>query len=375
MEKIYKLFAITLGSTSTKIGVFENEKEVFTTNVSHDAKKLNEYKEILDQLPYRKETILNELVKHNYSLEGVDAFISAGGGLVSLEGGTYEVNETLLGHSRVGFTVKHPNTIGNVLIDEFARQYGGRAFVVNPPDVDEMEEVARVCGWANVTRENRGHPLNHKEVALRYAKEIGKRYEDINLVVCHVGGGLSIAAHSKGRMIDTSDAVSGDGPMAPTRCGAIPVASVIKMCFSGKYTERQLQEMVIKNGGLVDHLGTSDARDVARMIAAGDEYAKLIYDAFIYQIGKYIGAYATVLHGKVDGILLTGGVSNDKVLVEKVTEMVKYIAPVKVYAGELETEAMASGALRVLTGQEKAKVYTGVPVWSGFKQSRGAQAK
>jgi len=166
--------------------------------------------------------------------------------------------------------------------------------------------------------------------------------------------------------VDSTDPVQGDGPMAPTRSGAIPVANVIKMCFSGRYTETEMHELVIKNGGLVDHLGTSDVRDVKRMIQEGNAYAKLVYDAMIYQIGKYIGAYAAVLYGKVDGIVLTGGVANDKYLVEKVTEMVKFIAPVKVYPGELEMEAMACGALRVLTGQEEPKVYTGVPVWDGF---------
>jgi butyrate kinase len=375
MEKIYKLCAMNLGSTSTKVAVFENEKMVFSTNVAHDAKKLNEYKEIVDQFPYRKETILNELAKNNISLEGTDAFIGSGGGLVSLGGGTYVVNETLLHHARIGFTIKHPKQIGSLLADDFARIYGAKAFVVNPPDVDEFDDVARISGWKSVFRESRGHPLNQKECAQRFAQEIGKRYEDVNVVVCHAGGGLSITAHRKGRMVDSTDAVQGDGPMAPTRCGAIPVANVIKMCFSGKYTEREMQELVIKNGGFVDHLGTSDARDVGKMIAAGDKYAKLIYDAFIYQIGKYIGAYAAVLHGEVDGILLTGGVSHDKYVIEKVTEMVKYIAPVKVYPGELEMEAMACGALRVLIGKEEAKVYSGVPVWTGFDHLKGNSAK
>jgi len=368
MDRTYRIFVMTLGSTSTKVAGFENETILFSTNITHEAAKLKEFKEIADQLPYRRETILRELARQNYLLPGVDAFVSAGGGLVGLVGGTYRVNGILLEHSRVGFTIKHPNTIGNVLAYEFSREFGGQAFVVNPPDVDEMEVSARITGWKNVYRECRGHPLNQKEVARRYAREIGKRYEETNLVVCHMGGGLSIAAHRKGCMIDSSDAVQGDGPMAPTRCGAIPVAAVVKMCFSGQYTERQMQDLMSKNGGLVDHLGTSDMREVARMIENGDSYAKLIYDAMIYQIGKYIGAYATVLHGQVDGILLTGGISHDKYLVEKVTEMVKYIAPVKVYPGELELEAMACGALRVLTGQEEAKVYSGIPVWSGFEK-------
>ena len=365
MGKTYRLFAIALGSTSTKVAAFENETPIFSANVTHEADKLRAFKEIIDQLPYRKETIYCELARHNYSLDGVAAFVSAGGGLVGLVGGTYAINDILLEHSRVGFTIKHPNTIGTVLAHEFALEFGGQSFIVNPPDVDEMQEVARITGWKNIYRESRGHPLNQKEVAQRYAKELGRRYEEINLVVCHMGGGLSIAAHRQGRMIDSTDAVQGDGPMAPTRCGAMPVSPLIKMCFSGEQSERNLLDRMGKNGGLVDHLGTSDLREVARMIREGNSYARLVYDAMIYQIGKYIGAYAAVLHGKVDGILLTGGIARDTELVERVTEMVRFIAPVRVYPGELEMEAMAAGALRVLLHEEELKTYTGVPVWSG----------
>ena len=375
MGKTFKLCAINLGSTSTKVAVFENETMLFSANIAHDADKLKEFKVISDQLPYRKETVLNELTKRNVSLKGMDAFIGSGGGLVSLEGGTYVMNDIMLHHARIGFTVKHPANLGCQLAYLFAQEYGGQSFVVNPPDVDEFDLVARVCGMADVSRESRGHPLNQKEVGQRYAKDTGRKYEDLNLVICHVGGGLSITAHRKGRMVDSTDVINGDGAMAPTRAGAIPATAIVKMCFSGKYTEQDMFTRISKNGGLVDHLGTSDAREVAKRIKNGDSYAKLVYDAMIYQIGKYIGAYATVLKGKVDAILLTGGVSHDAYLVEQVTDMVKYIAPVKVYAGELEMEAMANGALRVLTGQEQAKVYTGVPVWSGFEKTVGAQPK
>ncbi len=366
-DGIYKLCALNLGSTSTKVAVFENETLIFSSNVAHDANRLKEFKEIADQVPYRKQTILDELAKKNISLEGVDAFIGSGGSLVSVEGGTYVCNDLLLHHARIGYTIKHPAAIGSLLADEFARDHGAQAFVVNPPDVDELQPVARITGWKDVYRESRVHVLNQKEVGRRYAREMGSRYEDLNLVICHIGGGLTVTAHQKGRMIDSSDAVQGEGPMAPTRCGTLPVASVISLCFSGKYTEKELQDRVRKNGGLVDHLGTSDTREVTERIQNGDEYAKLVYDSFIYQIGKHIGAYAAVLNGKVDGVLLTGGCAHDKYLVEKITEMVSYIAPVKVYPGELEMEAMAAGALRVLTGQEMPKEYNGVPVWSGFE--------
>jgi butyrate kinase len=366
MKKKYRVFVINPGSTSTKIALFENDKELFSANVNHDAAKLKEFKEISDQFPYRKETILNELTKSNISLEKTDAFVGRGGGLVGLEGGTYPVNEILLHHSKTGFTVKHPAILGSQLAFYFASVYGGKAFVVNPPDVDEFEPVSRICGFADVFRESRGHPLNQKETALRYAAEAGKRYEDLNLVISHIGGGVSVTAHSKGRMIDSTDVINGDGPMAPTRSGAIPATALIRLCFSGKYTEKEMYDRVTKNGGLIDHLGTSDVREILGRIRNGDAYARLVYDAMIYQIAKNIGAYAAVLKGKVDAILLSGGIANDPYLVEQITGMVQHIAPVKVYAGEFEMEALASGAIRVLDGSEQPKNYTGKPVWSGF---------
>jgi butyrate kinase len=368
VEKKYKIFAINPGSTSTKIALFENDKEIFSVDVSHDASKLKEFREIGDQFPYRKETILSELAKQNISLKGIDSFVGRGGGLVGLEGGTYTVNETLLHHARIGFTVKHPATLGSQLAHDFASTYGGKAFVVNPPDVDEFQLVARISGFHDVVRESRGHPLNQKEVGIRYAAEIGKRYKDLNLVISHIGGGVSVTAHRKGLMVDSTDVINGDGPMAPTRAGAIPAVAVIRMCYSGEYTEREMYDRITKNGGLVDHLGTADVREIQKRIKNGDAYAKLVFDAMIYQIGKNIGAYAAVLNGEVDAILLTGGIAHDAYLVEKITDMVKYIAPVRVYAGEFEMEALAAGVLRVLTGQEQPKTYTGVPVWNGFQK-------
>ena len=364
--KSYKVFAINPGSTSTKIAMFEGDKEVFSKNVSHDAEKLKEFKEIRDQFDYRKETILKELAEAGQTLEGVDAFSARGGGLVNIEGGVYQVGEKLLEHARVGYTVKHPATLGAQLADAFAKEYGGVAFVVNPPDVDEFTDVARVTGLKGVYRESRIHALNQKEIGIRYAAKLGKKYEDLNLIICHIGGGISVTAHNHGKMVDSNDIANGDGPMAPTRCGQLPVKDVVTMCFSGKYTEKEMREKITKTGGLVDHLGTSDAREVTEMIKNGYQYAKLIYDAMIYEIGKTAGSMAAVLCGKVDGIIFTGGISHDKYVVEKLTEMLSFIAPITVMAGEFEMEALAAGAIRVLSGKEEAKTYTGIPVWNGF---------
>lgn len=365
----YKVFAINPGSTSTKIAMFEGEKALFSVNVSHDAEVLKTFPEISDQFEYRKQTILKEVEKAGYSLDEIDAFVGRGGGLVSMTGGTYVVNEKLYAHAKEGFTVKHPAMLGAQLAKYFAEAYHAKAFVVNPPDVDEFTDLARVTGWKGIYRESRIHALNQKEIGIRYAKSQGKRYEEMDLIICHIGGGISVTAHDKGRMIDSNDIAQGDGPMAPTRCGSIPVKDVIRECFSGKYTEKQMHERTTKTGGLVDHLGTSDAREVGAMIAGGDAYAKLVYDAMIYQIGKYAGSMAAALKGKVDQIILTGGISHDKYLVEKLSEMIGFIAPVTVMAGEFEMEALAAGAIRVLTGEEEAKQYSGEPVWNSFREA------
>jgi butyrate kinase len=309
---------------------------------------------------------LKELAEAGQTLEGVDAFSARGGGLVNVEGGVYKVGEKLLEHARVGYTVKHPATLGAQLADAFAKEYGGVAFVVNPPDVDEFTDVARVTGLKGIYRESRIHALNQKEIGIRYAAKLGKKYEDLNLIICHIGGGISVTAHNHGKMVDSNDIANGDGPMAPTRCGQLPVKDVVTMCFSGKYTEKEMREKITKTGGLVDHLGTSDAREVTEMIKNGNQYAKLIYDAMIYEIGKTAGSMAAVLCGKVDGIIFTGGISHDKYVVEKLTEMLSFIAPITVMAGEFEMEALAAGAIRVLSGKEEAKTYTGIPVWNGF---------
>lgn len=364
--RAYKVFAINPGSTSTKIALFEGEKELFSKNVSHDAAQLKGFKEIKDQLPYRKATILQELAAAKISLEGVDAFSARGGGLVSVQGGVYNIGPILLQHAIEGHTVKHPATLGAQLAHQFAVEYGGKAFVVNPPDVDELQDVARITGLKGIYRQSAIHALNQKEIALRYAQSAGKKYADLNLIICHIGGGISVTAHKNGRMIDSNDIANGDGPMAPTRCGAMPVRDIIDLCFSGQFSKKEMYEKMTKTGGLADHLGTSDAREVGARIAKGDKYAKVVYDAMIYQIAKTAGSMAAVLHGQIDAIILTGGISYDKYVVKSLQDSLGFLAPVVVMAGEYEMEALAAGAIRVLSGQEKAREYTGKPVWNGF---------
>jgi butyrate kinase len=363
-----KILTINPGSTSTKVALFQGAEELFSANIAHEAGVLKTFPEINDQFDYRRENILKVLGEHEIDLREVDAFSGRGGGLVALEGGTYVINEKLLEHARAGFTIKHPAMLGSQLAHSFATLYGKPAFVVNPPDVDEFQLLARVTGLKNVTRESRVHALNQKEIGLRYAQSIGKNYEDLNLIIAHIGGGVSVTAHRRGKMVDSNDVANGDGPMAPTRCGSIPVHSIVKMCFSGEYTEKEMLDKTTKTGGLVDHLNTADVLSIVKMIEAGDPYAELIFDGMIYQIVKAVGSMAAVLKGDVDGIILTGGISYNEYLVEEITAAVSFIAKVTAMPGEFEMEALASGAIRVLTGLEKPLSYTGIPVWQGFEK-------
>lgn len=369
MKSSYRVFVINPGSTSTKIALFQDADKLFGVNVDHDAAELASCPTIPDQLPFRLKTIRSELARHGVDLHGVDAISTRSGGLMSLTGGVYRINDLLYQHSKMCLTVRHPNTLGPQIARALAEEYGiENIFTVNPPDVDELDEEERVCGFHEFSRESRGHPLNHKENGIRYAANIGSRYEDLNLIICHMGGGVTVAAHRKGRMCCVNDAINGDGPMAPTRAGWLPATKVVDMCFSGKYTQAEMYSRITKSGGFVDHLGTSDAREIVRRIQSGDKYAKLIYDAFAYQVCKEIGACAAVLKGKVDAIILTGGMAHEINLVDAITSSVSWIAPVVVQAGEFEMEGLASGAIRVLKGEEPAREYTGVPVWSGFNR-------
>ena len=359
----YRILTINPGSTSTKVGCFEGEKELFTLNVSHDAEKLKEFATISSQLPYRKETILAALKEADIDLASIDAFVGRGGGLLAVEGGTYTVDETLLDHAVRGANgVAHPAQLGSQIAFEFASAYGKPCFVVNPPDTDELTIYARMTGIRGVYRNVHLHALNLKETAIRHSQKNGWKYEDKNYIVCHIGGGISISAHQKGRMIDGNDIVGGEGPMAPTRCGAVPAAEMIRYSFANG-DKKEVSALCTKTGGFVSHLGTSDALDVSRRAGEGEKEAALVWNAMIYQIIRYIGAMAGVLHGQADGILLGGGMVHNKELVEQITKNCSWIAPVTAYPGEFELEAMAAGAIRVLKGEEKAKVYTGKPVW------------
>jgi butyrate kinase len=357
-----RILAINPGSTSTKVAVFEDEEKVFQENINHPAECLKDA--IQEQLPFRKRVILETLEKQGFPLESFHVFSGRGGGLISCPGGVYKIEELLLEHSRRW--TKHPAVLGALLADEFARINKMPAFIVDPPDIDEMQDVARISGIKDFPRESSFHALNQKEAARRAAKSLGKSYDAVNLVVAHIGGGISVGAHREGRVIDATDLINGGAPMAPTRAGQVAAKAWIEMCFSGKYSKKEVEDFTSKNGGVINHLGTSDMKEVEQRIEEGDRYARLVYDAMIYQTGKNIGAYATVLHGKVDAVVITGGIVKSPYLRETLESMVAYIAPVIVYPGEFEMEALAGGALRVMRGEEEALCYTGEPVHGKF---------
>ena len=364
----YKIFAVNPGSTSTKVALFDGDLELFKTNVTHDMERLVRFPYFTQHLEYRKETIDRALEEAGISLEGTDAFVGRGGGLYSMPGGTYYIDELIADHAgRSVNGVNHPAALGCTLAERYMKEFGGQGFIVNPPDVDEYQEVARVTGIDGVYRTSHIHTLNQKETAIRHANSHGVKYEQQNYIVCHIGGGTSVAAHRQGRMVDGINMVGGEGPMAPTRCGQLPGDELIRLCFSGKYTEDQMLGFCMKTGGFASTLGTIDAIEVVERGKHGDRKAKLMWDSMIYQICKEIGAMSAVLHGNVDAILLGGGMVYEKSLTDQIRSTCEYIAPVFAYPGEFEMEAMAAGAVRVLSGEEEGKHYTGRPVFSGFE--------
>ena len=280
-----RVFAVNPGSTSTKIALFEDEKCLFSKNVAHDAAELAKYSDMPAQLPYRRDMILRLLEENGVTLEGVDVFVGRGGGLVNIEGGVYDINETVLEHARTCANgVVHPATLGPQLADEFARRFGGKAMVVNPPDTDELQDLARMTGIKGVYRTVHLHALNLKETAIHHSKEIGKRYEDCNYIVCHIGGGISVSAHRKGKMVDGNDIVGGEGPMAPTRCGSVPVYGLLDYMEREHADIKTLRNLATRTGGFVNHIGISDAVELTRRAAEGDRYAEMLWNTMIYQI-------------------------------------------------------------------------------------------
>ena len=355
----YKILIINPGSTSTKIGVFEDETQVMEATLRHSTEEIAQYASIIDQKDFRKDVILNALAENAIDLKSIDVVVGRGGLLKPIPGGTYATSDALIEDLKIGKQGQHASNLGGILAKEIAAEIGANipSFIVDPVVVDELAPVARFSGHPEMPRISIFHALNQKAVAKRYAKETGKAYEDLNLIVVHMGGGVSVGAHKNGKVIDVANALDGDGPFSPERTGGLPSGSLVRLCFSGKYTEKEVSKMICGNGGFNAYLGTNDMRDVVKLAEEGNETAQAVMDAFHYQLCKEIGAMSVVLGGKVDQIILTGGIAYSAKTQADMKNAVEWIAPVTVYPGEDELLALAQGALRVMNGEEEAKVY------------------
>lgn len=357
LQQTYRLLVINPGSTSTKIGVFTNEKCIFEKTIRHNADEISGYNRIIDQYDLRKKIILEQLDYEGINISKLDAVCGRGGLLKPIEGGTYSVNDAMLRDLREGLSGEHASNLGGILAFEIASGLNIPAFIVDPVVVDELDEIARKSGVPEIPRKSIFHALNQKAVARRTAKDLNRKYEDVNLIVIHMGGGITVGAHHFGKVIDVNNGLHGDGPFSPERAGTVPAGDLVSLCFSGEYYRDEIMRKLVGRGGLMAYLETNDAVEVEKRIDNGDTFARDVYDAMAYQIAKEIGSMSTVLNGKVDAIVFTGGLAYGKSFVELISKRVNWIADVIVYPGENELEALNEGALRVLRKEEEARIY------------------
>lgn len=351
-----KILAINPGSTSTKFAVFEDEKQILVKTLRHSVEELAPFAEVNDQFDFRKSLVVDALKEAGIE-EKFDAVIGRGGLVKPIPGGVYEVNDAMLEDTKHAMRT-HACNLGALIADEMAKEMKNcRAFIADPGVVDELDEVARINGSPLMPRITIWHALNQRAIARRHAKAINAKYEDLNLIIAHLGGGISVGAHLKGRAVDVNNALDGEGPFSPERAGTLPAGSLVELCFSGKYTKKEVMKMVYGKAGLFAHLGTNSAIEVDERIAAGDERAKLVYDAMIYQVAKSIASLIVPLRGKLDGILITGGIAYDKYVIDHLKDLVGYLAPLYVYPGEDELQALALNALGVLRGELTLQEY------------------
>ena len=356
-ELMNRILVINPGSTSTKIGVFDNDLSIFEKTIRHESDQINLFDNIIDQYEFRKQTILETLDIEGINISKLSAVCGRGGLLRPIEGGTYEVNDMMLLDLKAGYSGQHASNLGGIIAFEIASGLNIPAFIVDPVVVDELDPIARISGFPLIERKSIFHALNQKAVARRVSKLLGKRYENLNLIVTHMGGGITVGVHKNGRVIDVNNGLHGDGPFSPERAGTVPAGDLISLCYSGDFYREEVMKKLVGQGGLVGYLGTNDALKVEKMISKGDKQAKLIYSAMAYQVAKEIGAASSVLAGKVDAIILTGGLAYGKEFVKEISDRVNWIADVIIEPGENELQALAEGALRVLRGEEEAKHY------------------
>lgn len=355
---MYKILAINPGSTSTKFAVYFNTECVLKKTIRHSMDELLRYKSVIDQFDFRKGLIIDALMEEGMDVDSIKFIIGRGGMTYPMESGVYRINNQMLKHARVGIVGQHASNLGPMLADYIALQIpNAQAFIADPVVTDEMEEIARISGHSKFERRSIFHALNQKATARVHAKKMEKKYEDLNLIVAHLGGGISVGAHKNGRVIDVNNGLNGEGAFSPERSGTLPAGQLAELCFSGKYTVGQVQRMILGEGGFVSYLGTNDAKEVEDMAQAGNERARFIQEALFYQVSKMIGEMAVVLDGNVDAIILTGGLAFNKSLESYVKNKTGFIAPIFVYPGEDELEALAMNALMVAKGEVEVKEY------------------
>lgn len=356
--KEFKILAINPGSTSTKIAVYRNAKSEFLKTIRHNSEELIRYPRITDQFEFRKEIILKELQEAEIDISKISAVVGRGGLIKPIESGVYLVNERMKEDLQNSIRGEHASNLGALIADDIARSLpSAKAYIADPVVVDEMQDIARISGHPKFERVSIFHALNQKATARQYAMSLDKKYEELNLIVAHLGGGISVGAHFMGRVIDVNNALDGEGPFSPERAGTIPAGQLAKLCFSGEATYAEVKKMLTGQGGLVAHAGTNDAYEIEVKAKAGDKQAILLQDAMSYNIAKQIGQMAVVLKGKVDGIILTGGIAHSHYLVEYIKEMVGFIGPVVIYPGEDEMQALAMNALMALRGDVLPRDY------------------
>jgi len=356
MGKEHRLLIINVGSTSTKVAYFRGKNPAALENIRYRAEDLVRFSSPEEQLPLREEDVMKFLEKNGVNMEELDMVVSRGSLGKPAPAGAYKIDEIMCRDLLAGKYGKHPSALGPSMAFEFSKRFGMPAIVIDPPSTDEFEPLARISGIPEIERKSAFHALNQKMAARKYAAERGKKYEEMNIVVAHLGGGVTIGAHRRGGVIDCTHGLA-EGPFTPERAGALPTLDLLDLAFSGKLDKKQIQGRLVGQGGLAAYLGTTDAQKVEAMIKGGDEKAKMIYEAMAYQIAKDIGAMVVVLKGQIDGIIITGGLAHSEMLTDWIKERVRFLAPVFVYPGEDEMSALAEGGLRVLRNEEEMKIY------------------
>jgi butyrate kinase len=352
----FKILVINPGSTSTKVSIFENETELFSENITHSKLELEPYKRIWDQYEFRKKLIKELLEEKGIKPREFSAVVARGGLFRPVVSGTYRVNDLMIEDGRIAFGGEHASNLGAVLAYGLGWDYHLPAFIVDPPSVDEMDNIARFSGLPEIPRKSLFHALNIKATARLAAKDLKKDINDCNFIVAHLGGGISVATIRKGKVVDCNNALS-TGPFTPERSGTLPMFDFLEWCFSGNKTIEQIKKRMVGNGGIVAYLNTNNCKEVEERIKKGDKYAKEVYEAMIYQIACEIGTRAVALKGEIDAIVLTGGLANSQYITQKIEEWVGFLGKIMVYPGQDEMKALALGALRVLRGEEEAKTY------------------